>query len=300
MSHQTRGETSFSKTPDGVFSAFDSYFSTLSQAPGAVPFFRQQRASSSHIRVSQPAGHKQPVGVLHEATISRLAKTEDPLDNKERMLHLSPDSRLGLVSGPLRIAQWPIAATFLMGKVRGIGRVFTNHTALSAICRVTPNSGLVAVKQVRQHLAVMHIGRGGGNRVYQPGPAVHSDMGLHAEVPLIALFSLMHLRVTSLLTVLGRSGGVDNGGVHDGALAYFYPVLSQILPNKHKEPFAEIAGFQKVTELADSRLIRHRLFAKVDSHPLTAPFPSNNEFNTGDGFMTSVDASTMDAKHPFN
>ena len=46
-----------------------------------------------------------------------------------------------------------------------------------------------AVQKLRQHAAVGHVGRGRGDRVDQLGFRVDPDMGLHAEIPLIAFFN---------------------------------------------------------------------------------------------------------------
>ena len=60
------------------------------------------------------------------------------------------------------------------------------------------------MQQIRQDLAVGDIGGGGGDDgVDDLGPAVDADMGLHAEVPLIALLGLMHVRIARLVGVLG-------------------------------------------------------------------------------------------------
>ncbi len=47
--------------------------------------------------------------------------------------------------------------------------------------------------------------------------ADHPDMRLHAEIPLIALLRLMHLRVAPTVLVLGRTGCIDQGGIDDRA-----------------------------------------------------------------------------------
>jgi hypothetical protein len=45
--------------------------------------------------------------------------------------------------------------------------------------------------------------------------AVDTDVGLHVEVPLIALLGLMHVEIARLVGVLGRRRGIDDGGVDD-------------------------------------------------------------------------------------
>ena len=40
--------------------------------------------------------------------------------------------------------------------------------------------------------------------MYKPAFGIHADMGLHAEIPLVALLCLAHIRVAPGLSVLGR------------------------------------------------------------------------------------------------
>src|SRR3989441_4688571 len=49
--------------------------------------------------------------------------------------------------------------------------------------------------------------------------AIYSHVRLHPEVPLFALLRLVHLRIALLLPILGRSGCVQDGRVHDTVLA---------------------------------------------------------------------------------
>lgn len=284
----------------GVVSAVDTAFYTSSLTSGALPLCRSQQAPSGHIQVRQPADHKEPIGVFHKATVSYLAKAEYPLKYQNGMLHLGADPGFGLVFRPLFLAQFSMATTLLLSKVPGLRRLFSNNLALPAICRVAPNSGLIAVEQVRQHPAVMHIRRSGYHRVYQLRAAVHSYMGLHAEVPLIALLRLVHLRITGLFLVLGGSRRIDDRGVNYGALRNLYAVLGKILPNQHKKPFAEVVGLQNMAELADRSLVRHRLTAKVDSHKVAhGPRVVKRLLHRRIGEIEPV-LEKMDAQHPLN
>ena len=66
----------------------------------------------------------------------------------------------------------------------------------------------------------MHIRRRGRDRMNQLGLAIHTNMRLHAEVPLVALLRLMHLGIPRLGPVLRRTGRTDDSRVHDGASAH--------------------------------------------------------------------------------
>lgn len=47
---------------------------------------------------------------------------------------------------------------------------------------------------------------------------IDTDMGFGAEVRPITPFRLVHLRIALAVLVLGRTGGMKQGGVDDGAL----------------------------------------------------------------------------------
>ena len=51
------------------------------------------------------------------------------------------------------------------------------------------------MQQLGQRLAVGDVGRRGRDRMYQLGLGVDTHVRLHAEVPLLALAHLMHLRI---------------------------------------------------------------------------------------------------------
>lgn len=89
------------------------------------------------------------------------------------------------------------------------------------------------------HGDIGHVGRGGDDTVGQPRDLFDADMGLQAEVPLLSLAGLDHLRVTLPGFVLGgwsrcHDGGIDDGvrrscrhdgGVDDGTLAHEQALL---------------------------------------------------------------------------
>ena len=51
----------------------------------------------------------------------------------------------------------------------------------------------------------------------QTGMGIDTNVGFHAEVPLIAFLGLVHVGVTFAFFVFRGTGCCDQGGVHDGA-----------------------------------------------------------------------------------
>jgi hypothetical protein len=94
------------------------------------------------------------------------------------------------------------------------------------VAGIAEGNRLLAVQEV---MRLRHIGDicGGANHgVHQAAFGIDTNVGFHAEVPLIALARLMHLRVTFLRAVLGRARRRDDRGVDDRALPQHQPLSS--------------------------------------------------------------------------
>ena len=74
---------------------------------------------------------------------------------------------------------------------------------------------------------VVLIGRRCGDRVNQARVRIHTDMRLHAKVPVVAFLRLMHFRVTLARLVFGRTRCTDDGGVHNRAFFEQQAFLAQ-------------------------------------------------------------------------
>lgn len=67
---------------------------------------------------------------------------------------------------------------------------------------------------------VAEMPRGGNDTVSQHGNRIDTNMGLHAEMPLVALLGLLHLRIVLLGLVLGREEVATMVTVNDGPLTH--------------------------------------------------------------------------------
>ena len=122
------------------------------------------------------------------------------------------------------------------------------------------------VQQLRQRVLVVHVGRGHHSAVGQAGLAVHADVQLHAEVPLLALAGLVHPRVALLLGVLGRTGRTDDRRVHDRACAHLQAAGLQHLAHLGEQGFAQLVILQPAAKLQQRRRVGHPLTPQVDAH----------------------------------
>src|SRR5512139_413293 len=152
-----------------------------------------------------------------------------------------------------------MAMRFGLDETLGFGSVLPDDVALPAIRGISPHPRLLTMQQLRHHVAVMDIRRRGCYGVNQLRSAVDTNMCLHAEMPLLPLLGLMHLRIPLLRTILRRTRGGNNGGIHNRPAADLEPVGSQVRTDPRKELLAQLMGFQQMPKLTDRRLVGYRL-----------------------------------------
>lgn len=64
---------------------------------------------------------------------------------------------------------------------------------------------------------IANIGNRACHMVHKPGKLIHTDVRLHAEVPLIALLRLVHLRITRLVKIAGQQPALSSDLVQIGS-----------------------------------------------------------------------------------
>ena len=217
------------------------------------------------VNVNQRQHRKQAVGVLGQAPVAHFGKAPNLLEREKRVLHLGTRLALGGVDLFVPLAQGRVAVRALIGEVPGFGRTLFENCLLARIGTVTIQARLLAMQQVAQLLAVVCVGRSHAGAVDQGAGAVHADVGLHTEVPLAALFSLVHLRVARFVLVLGGAGRGNDGGVHDGAPAQGQAIGQQQLAYLGKDGFAQIVGLQQVAKVQQCGGVGHALAAQVNA-----------------------------------
>ena len=94
--------------------------------------------------------------------------------------------------------------------------------------------------------------------------AIHADVNLHPEVPLLALAGLVHLRIPLLLLIFGGAGRRDQGGINDRALLHRHAVGLEVGFDHLKDLLAEIVLLQQVPERENRGLIRNPVTDHVD------------------------------------
>ncbi len=97
--------------------------------------------------------------------------------------------------------------------------VVTNFGVLlqTEITGVPVDHIIVLADELFRHFHIVDIGGGNFNRVNHACTGIHTDMSLHAEMPPVTLFGLVHFRVTLTAFVFRGSGRSDDSSVNDRA-----------------------------------------------------------------------------------
>lgn len=180
------------------------------------PLDSRQQTPARHVQIRQVARDEESIGIFRQPAVVDCGPLKDLLDHQEHMFDFGTDFRLGAVAGWRCLAQRPMAMGFRLDEALGTASVLPDRVALPAIGRIASHASLLPMQQLRQHLTVMHIRRGGRHEVDQFGPTVYPNMSSHAEVPLVALLRLMPHWISLLLALLRRTGRRNNGRIRDG------------------------------------------------------------------------------------
>ncbi len=74
--------------------------------------------------------------------------------------------------------------------------------SLARIRLIAVDGAVVLADEIGKHLGVVHATRRRAGRVHKPALSIGADVHLHAEIPLVALLRLPHLRIAHVLLVL--------------------------------------------------------------------------------------------------
>lgn len=91
-------------------------------------------------------------------------------------------------------------------------------------------------------------------------------MRLHAEVPVIALFGLMHLRGAYFGLVLHRGRGHDQRGIDNRPSMQNQSLFSQMDVDRLRDLAREPIRFKQPSEFPQGGRIARRLPRKIDPH----------------------------------
>ena len=195
--------------------------------------------------------------VFHQPTKTYFHVTKLPLDHAKRMLDLGPCLSLAELDLALGFVQY--AALVQLGIGAATRCNLPDHppifmlfapfdTGVTGICI----HGVFFAMQQFSHLRdIGHIGSGAMDVMHQAGLDIGTDVRLHPEEILTAFLGLVHLGITLAFFIFGRAGGMNNGGIDDGALAQRQAFFLQITIDDRKDCRCELMLLQQVPEVHD-------------------------------------------------
>jgi len=162
-----------------------------------------------------------------------------------------------------------VSRASLIGHVSGVRRSFSDRLFLTLVGAIAPYLGFATVKKSRDCLTIVDISRRNLDRMDDLFFAIHPNVTLHAKIPLVSLFGLMHLGIASLFVILRRRRCGNDRGVDDRAIADFNPLLLEMLIHSSKDLLAYAVLFDEAPEFADGCFVRGGFYTKVDPNKFT-------------------------------
>lgn len=217
----------------GPFKALEGRLRRHSRRIAASRTHLCHQRSSAEEDIGQRKGSKRPRGILGQPAVAHLAKAPQALDHAKHVFDPGTHPRLVAVLRPSGLIDLTLPANPLIGEVLGLWRLADNQLFLAGVGAVAVDTPLGSMEQIGQRMLVMHIGRCDHRAVRQAALAVHADVQLHAEVPLLALPGLVHLGVARPVGVLGRTGRADDGEPPSGG---FFHINSSKVKSRNVKP----------------------------------------------------------------
>ena len=222
---------------------------------------------SGHPQVAQGKQRDQLRRVLGQPFVAHLGKTELALDNAKRVLYLGAHAGLellGLVqqTGPRRLlVQRPaLARTHGHVPVHAGG---LRSLAGSLVTRIGKHHGLLTMQQAVALGHIVDVGCGTDDSVHQARICIHTNVRLHAKVPLITLLDLVHIRVAFTAAVFGGAWCGNQGGVYYGAGLKHQTARGQFGVDAVQDPRSQAVGLQEMAKAQDGGLIGDAGHARV-------------------------------------
>jgi hypothetical protein len=221
------------------------------------------------VEVNKRKADLQPVEVLGNAAIVHLAEPEDASENAEGMFHMGTHPGLCAILGHFFSAERQSAVTAMMGEILYLRCGCADRLALALLCAIAPHARFLAMQDVFDHPAVMHIGGRRRHRVDNLGLAINADVRLQAEIPGVAFLRLVHFGIALAVFILCRGGRSYGRGIHDRAGANLDTSGAKVLVDCRKQPLTQSVAFNQMAKLA--RLSSRPAPARAPDQPRQKP-----------------------------
>ena len=209
--------------------------------------------------------------VLGQALVANLLQTKEVFNDVERVLNLGANLRLDLfnllhAATARRLLQHlAFARTQCNVPLDANGNVL--FPLVHALVARIAESGRFFTMQQRMRLGdVSHIGRRGDQGMGHAGFRIDTDVGLHAEMPLIALLRLVHLRIALATLVLGRGMRRDTRRNDSRTFLEHQPLDCQQRIDFGKDAFGQLVFFEQPAEFQQGGGVRCGIPGQINAH----------------------------------
>jgi hypothetical protein len=196
---------------------------------------------------------KTPVAGFHVAELA--------LDDPKGMFDLGPNARLELLGFVQQLTELTcVLEGFALAWVHGY---MPGHIGISPgtffnalVAGICPDDFLLSVQQSMRLGDVMRVTAGAAHRVHQAETSIDANMRLHSKVPLVTLLAGMHLGVTGLVLVFGRTRCGNQGGIDGATFLEHQTAFSQDGIDLSEDLGGQSVLLQAMAESQDGALIR--------------------------------------------
>ena len=249
------------ETKTGRFSGLFLSFARLQTHSSLRPL---HKPASGHPDVGQRKQRDELRRVFGKPPVAHFDVTELALDNPKRMLHFGAYAGLELLGLFVQCAPGRVLLRLTLTRAHGHMPIHASGVGSFAgalVARISKDNLFFTVQQRMPLGDIIDVCGCSDDRMHQTGLRVHPNMGLHAEVPLVALLNLVHLGVTLTGLVLGRARCSNQGGIHHGARLEQQAVSGQLGVDDLQNLWTQRVRFQQMTESQDADPVRNALGA---------------------------------------
>lgn len=214
--------------------------------------------------------------VLDQTFVANFGESELAFDYSERMLHFGANTGLELLSlvqqtAPGRILLQCPAIAGMHGYIyMPVHARSLRSFGCPLVARIGKHDRFLAMQQAMPLDHIVDVGRRADDGVqHKTRISVHSDVGLHAKVPLLALLGLMHLRVTLARAVLAGTGCGNQGGIKHSAGLEHQAFGGQGRVDGGQQLDTQVVLFEQVTKSQNRGLVGQAHAARVKPCKLT-------------------------------
>ena len=207
--------------------------------------------ASDHPDIGQRKQRDELRGVFGKTPVAHLGVPELALDNPKRMLHLGLHAGFELLSLFVQRSPGRMLLRLTLTRAHGHMPIYASGVGSFAgalVARINKDHLFFTVQQRMSLGDIIDVCGSSDDGVHQTGLRVHPNMGLHAEVPLVALLNLVHLGVAFTALILGRARRSNQGGIHHGARLEQQAVRGQLGVDDLQNLWAQRVLFEQITK----------------------------------------------------